>query len=364
MRAGAYDDYIRATLRERGLPEDLAFLPHVESSFQAHAASKYGAAGMWQFMPSTGRRYLAINQLLDERLDPRRSSEAAAGLLADNYAKLGTWPLALTAYNHGAGGMRGAVRKLGTTDIGVICRRYDGRSFGFASRNFYAQFLAARHVATNSENYFGRVVRQTPVATAALELPFYADMKSLARHWGVSLQQLRELNPAIRNLIWSGAKRLPKDYPLNVPVGNVNSWLAAVPVTERHAEQIRSREHTVARGETLAGIAAAHGTSVRRLVELNGLANANRIYPGQNFELTGSAVSEEKGIVATIVPAVTKPKVGRQRLRSNHCSSRRSRLRVHCRASSSPHLRKSLGLRQPVLGVAAGAVREFQVAPD
>ena len=146
---------MRREFRDRGLPEDLAYLPHVESSFNTHAYSKYGAAGMWQFMRATGRRFLKVNYVVDERLDPLTATRAAAQLLKDNHKLLGTWPLAITAYNHGEVGMQRAVRKMGTKDIVAIIERYKGRSFGFASRNFYPQFLAARRVARSWRAHFG-----------------------------------------------------------------------------------------------------------------------------------------------------------------------------------------------------------------
>ena len=137
IRSGAWETHIAETLANRGLPAELAVLPHVESSFNPAAYSKVGAAGMWQFMRSTGRRYMRIDSSVDDRLDPFRATEAAAQLLAYNYRVLGTWPLALTAWNHGTAGMLRAKEQLGTDDIVTILRRYNSRTFGFASRNFY-----------------------------------------------------------------------------------------------------------------------------------------------------------------------------------------------------------------------------------
>ena len=97
MRSGAYLKKIRQILKQKKLPTDLSYLPHVESSFNPSAYSKFGAAGMWQFVRSTGRRYMRVDYVVDERRDPILSSYAAARLLRDNYARLGTWPLALTA---------------------------------------------------------------------------------------------------------------------------------------------------------------------------------------------------------------------------------------------------------------------------
>ena len=137
IRSSSWQTHIAETFANQGLPPELAVLPHVESSFNAAAYSKVGAAGLWQFMRSTGRRYMRVDDAVDERLDPYRSTEAAAQLLAYNYRVLGSWPLALTAYNHGAAGMRRARETVGTDDFVKINRTYNSRTFGFASRNFF-----------------------------------------------------------------------------------------------------------------------------------------------------------------------------------------------------------------------------------
>ena len=150
-------------------------LPHVESSFNPAAYSKVGAAGLWQFMRSTGRRYMRIDNSVDERLDPFRSTEAAAQLLSYNYRLLGTWPLALTAYNHGAAGMRRAKEAMGTDDIVKIVRQHKSPSFGFASRNFYVSFLAALEIDSHPDKYFSDLKRasemQVPGSGPAANTP-------------------------------------------------------------------------------------------------------------------------------------------------------------------------------------------------
>src|SRR5450755_4754237 len=114
-RAGAWEAHIAETLANLGLPAELAVLPHVESSFNPAAYSKVGAAGLWQFMPSTAKRFMRVDSLVDERLDPYSATEAAANLMLYNYRLLGSWPLAVTAYNHGPGGLRRAQEQLGTS---------------------------------------------------------------------------------------------------------------------------------------------------------------------------------------------------------------------------------------------------------
>jgi len=132
IRSGAYKPHILEILDDLALPLEIAHLPHVESSYTPTVYSRVGAAGLWQFTRSTGRRFMQVDHVVDERLDPYRASLAAARLLEQNYRVTGSWPLAITAYNHGASGMRRAARKLGTKDIVKIVRNYRSRTFGFS----------------------------------------------------------------------------------------------------------------------------------------------------------------------------------------------------------------------------------------
>jgi membrane-bound lytic murein transglycosylase D len=149
-----YLEEIRGILRSHGVSDSLAVLPFIESAFNVRAYSKAGAAGLWQITRPAGRRFLKINRRVDERRDPLKSTGAAARILKENHAFLGTWPLAITAYNHGPGGVARAVKTLGTRDIATIIQRYRGRRFGFASRNFYPEFLAALDVIHNRQKYY------------------------------------------------------------------------------------------------------------------------------------------------------------------------------------------------------------------
>jgi membrane-bound lytic murein transglycosylase D len=313
IRAGAYEDEMRAIFRERGMPEDLAFLPHVESSFNVRAYSKYGAAGVWQFMRGTGRRFMTVNYVIDERLDPIRSTHAAARLLAENHRILGTWPLALTAYNHGAGGLARAVRNLGTNDIGEIVFRHQSRSFGFASRNFYAQFLAARRIVRSYESWFGPLERDVPEVVDEVELPYFAQIDDVERYLGVSRSVVQDLNPALRPPVFRSGKRLPRGYLLRLPAGTVQgdaqAWLAQIPETGRHGAQHANTYHVVRRGDTLSTIAGRYRTSVGRLVALNNLPGRHRIYPGQVLQLPDGAPTPPpaRGIVSTAIAAVPEP---------------------------------------------------------
>jgi membrane-bound lytic murein transglycosylase D len=298
IRSGRWEDAMRETFRREGLPEDLAYLPHVESSFNTSAYSKYGAAGVWQFMRRTGRQFMTIDYVIDERLDPMIATRAAARLLKRNYKSLGSWPLAVTAYNHGRAGMARAKRRLGTDDLGVIVREYRSRTFGFASRNFYTQFLAARRILHAYEPYFGPVVRDVPEAVDELELPFYVDVDDLEKHARVSRDVVRHYNPALRPPVFRSGKRLPKGYVLRLPAGTLgpdpNAWLASIPSGKRYAKQHRSNYYQVRRGDTLSGIASRSGTRVSTLVALNNLPSKHRIYPGQVIQLPDSKGGKSK----------------------------------------------------------------------
>jgi membrane-bound lytic murein transglycosylase D len=147
-----YDRQFRKIFRDAGLPEDLAYLPHVESSFQPAAKSSSGAVGMWQFTKGAAKTYMPAGNKVDQRLDPFASATGAARYLSHAYKKLGDWASAITSYNHGIGGMKKAQNQVGRDFVRIV-NTYDGPAFGFASRNYYAQFLAAREIAKNPPQY-------------------------------------------------------------------------------------------------------------------------------------------------------------------------------------------------------------------
>ena len=298
VRSGRWQGHIRDSLRQAGVPEKLAALPHVESSFNPEARSYVGAAGLWQFTAGTGRRFMRIDSAVDERRDPFRSSEAAARLLSANYGELDSWPLAITAYNHGTGGLRRAIRDLGTDNIETIVRNYDGRTFGFASRNFYVSFLAAEEVERNADKFFGPVTRDAPEKLVSIEIPSYLSASTLEKTLGVPRETLQAYNPSLLPAIWAGKRYVPRGYSLRLPQGlssaDAGVRLAAVPGGDRRTVQISeqgARSHRVRRGETLSGIAGRYRVSPARLASLNGLSKRNLIRIGQVLQLPGGAAA-------------------------------------------------------------------------
>ncbi len=289
VRSGQWRAHILRQLDEQGVPAGLAALPHVESSFNPRARSHVGAAGLWQFTRATGRRFMQVDHVVDERRDPYISSEGAAKLLAYNYSILKSWPLAITAYNHGVAGMRRAVRSVGSEDIETIIREYRGPAFGFASRNFFVAFLAALEVETNAEQYFGPLQRETPRPELMVAMPDYVPAEQLADAFGVSMDTLKDFNPALLPPVWSGSKYVPRGYALRLPLpdGKYSSdrQLAAIPARVRFDQQTPDLFHRIESGESLSVIARRYRTSVTELMALNGINNRHRIRAGQQLRL-------------------------------------------------------------------------------
>lgn len=229
VRSGRYVEEFRQIVKNAGVPEELALLPLVESSFE-NVKSRAGAVGIWQFMRGTGRQYLRITNSVDERLDPTKAATAAARMLRDNYNALGEWPLAVTAYNHGRAGMMRAKGEYGA-DLVTIINDYKGPVFGYASMNFYSEFLAAVEVYKNYPQFYGDLVLDQP------------------RQGKAAPVQLASAKPA------------PK------------AAKAASPVSAADKYKVKP-------GDSLWVVAQRFGTSIRSLMELNNLKES-AIYAGQ-----------------------------------------------------------------------------------
>jgi membrane-bound lytic murein transglycosylase D len=266
---------------------------------------------------------LRINRRVDERFNVQLATRAAARLLRENYAVLGTWPLAVTAYNHGTSGMQRAVKTVGTKDFGAIVTRYHGPLFGFASRNFYAEFLAAVEVVKHHKQHFPNLVlarspyvqsdaRQAsqeashlPTAAAtSLHNKVYRvrpgdTLWAIARRFGTTTSQLVALNNLKqRRLLTPGqALRLPAGPPQEGIMasmlspghrGSVKHRAVSLPASAPTRGHMVARTYRVHPGDTLSAIARRHGTTVRQLVAVNGLKRRKIIKAGQRLVLPAS----------------------------------------------------------------------------
>lgn len=323
ITSGQYMPKMREIFERYGVPLDLLALPHVESSFNVKAYSRVGAAGIWQFMRSTGKHYMKINGQTDERRDPLIATEGAAKFLRDNYKELESWPLVVTSYNHGKNGMAHA-KKIHGDDIAAIITSYDGRAFGFASRNFYCEFLAARHIMQNPEQYFGNIDFHSPLEFDMVKLQNQIRVSELARHYDI--KDIARLNPALAKNTLMGQASLPRGYVLRVPRGTAGAFTqvaayapspdesaqpASPPPAVRRPAPTANKDHKavppggkylVDTGDSLYSIAVKYNTTVAALKELNDMGRHSRIHPGQQLLVSAQASSQ-------VVAAAPRPAV-------------------------------------------------------
>ena len=221
--SGRYLTEMKKIFREEGVPEALTYLPLVESSFNIHARSGVGAVGMWQFMPDTGKKFLRIDGTVDERRDPMASTRAAARLLKQNHRLFESWPLAITAYNHGTEGIFRGVKAVESDDLVDLIRRYQSPTFGFASKNFYAEFLAVVEIATQRDIYFPFLRAHEPVLLREVEVTRPAPLQALLKPAAISQNDFFDWNPALDR----DTRTIPAGYRVKLPPSKVDGFIAA-----------------------------------------------------------------------------------------------------------------------------------------
>ena len=280
--SGRYHGEIESIFENQGLPKELTFLIFVESMFNPAANSSAGARGLWQFMRGTGKIYgLRVNSLIDERADPIRATYAAANLLKHDYEILGSWPLAINAYNTGRGRIEQGMARLGTSNIASIIKYFDHPHYGFASRNFYLEYLAAMDVAKNHQHYFGNVHFDQPMRYDLIRVGNPVSLPDIAQSSNVPIAQLAEMNPQYSASIFSGEKPLPAGSELRVPEKKGEIFLA---YCER-APQTFPLWHIVGEGETVQDIAAMYNVPVSNILRMNKIMG-RRLQPGQELRIT------------------------------------------------------------------------------
>jgi membrane-bound lytic murein transglycosylase D len=244
---------------------------------------------MWQFMPRTGREYMRVTRSIDERRDPLESTRAAAGYLKQAYDLLGNWPLAITSYNYGRAGIARAVAEVGSDHLVTLIENYVHPYFGYAPKNFYAEFLIAVDIGRNVERYFPGLDLDRPVPLREIELDRGTSLAAVSRATGLSQNQLLGWNPALSSrpgVIPAGYRvKVPADIK-NAPVVQVAAAARPEPqpkskIASRRSEpQVKTVRHRVKRGETLIEIAERYGASVERIVRANRLRRANAVRAG------------------------------------------------------------------------------------
>ncbi len=310
QRSGRWRDHVNKEFTALNVPIEIAALPHVESSYNPNARSHVGASGIWQFTRSTGRRFMRVDHVVDERNDPFAATRAAGRLMAYNYSITGNWPMAITAYNHGLGGVRRAMREFGDTAYVDILRKYKGRTFGFASRNFYVAFLAAKEVDQNVEKYFPGVVAEAPTDYSVTKLSSYVSVAGMTKALGTTPKNLARHNRALQATVWQESKYLPKGFELRYPTAGLQQPLsqlvASLPADAVFEKQLPDMFHRVARGDTLSQIAETYSTRVSILAALNNLNSRYTIRAGQQLRLPAAGPAPAVAPVVAAAVAVAE----------------------------------------------------------
>ncbi|HVN32711.1 MAG TPA: LysM peptidoglycan-binding domain-containing protein [Thermoanaerobaculaceae bacterium] len=298
QRGAPYLPYIRQQLHQGNMPEDLAYLPLVESAFNTRARSRARAQGMWQFMAGTAKLYgLECNGLVDERNDPYLATQAAVRHLSDLYGMFGSWELALAAYNSGAGKVQYAIRRAkGNTDFWTV-RRYLRRE----TRN-YVPALWAVVVATKNPAAYGLPeIEENPVCVARVPVEGALDLDVLAERGRLDAEELAAFNPALTHRLTSAGG----SYQLAVPCGReeqVAEVIASIPVNER----VRRFLHVVKSGDTLGTIARRYGSTVDAIMAANGIRNPRSLRIGQTLVVPRGPVDHPSRVAEKRVPAGEK----------------------------------------------------------
>jgi membrane-bound lytic murein transglycosylase D len=279
-RSGRYIRQIQQIFRDRDLPPELTYLPIVESSYDIYARSSVGALGIWQFMPRTGREYMRVNTAIDERRDPFESSRAAAAYLKQAYEFLGSWPLAITSYNYGQGGIARAVAEVGSDNLVDLIQRYNHPNWGFAPKQFYVEFLAAVEIGTNLNKYFPDLELDASVEIKEVELSSTTALASMITSSGLSRDEFLGWNPALG----TATRVVPAGYRVKLPVDRTVAPLVTVAQIQQAARQPQAKpqivHHRVKRGETVIEIARRYGASVERILQINGIRKAHLVKVG------------------------------------------------------------------------------------
>lgn len=294
--SGRYLEDFERIFREAQLPVELTRLVFVESSFNVLARSKVGASGLWQIMRGTGRPHLMINDSIDKRNHPIEATKMAARFLRNNFVMLQDWPLAITGYNHGPSGVQRLTRLHRTRDLGEIANNFDAKKrLGFASRNFYASFLAALEAERRADFYFGVVRWSQALSATDIKLAFPISYRDILRWFDGDDQKAQIFNPHITSAARKFDKPLPRGALISVPQTKTDQILAELEELRRKPSSPQKRTassvgasaqtYLVQGGDSFWSIARDFGISHRELMRANPHLSPEQIKPGQSLQI-------------------------------------------------------------------------------
>jgi len=298
VRSGKYRPFILSRLKEAGMPEELSWLPLIESGFKVKALSKARALGLWQFIPSTGYKFgLKRNKYIDERIDPAKSTNAAISYLQELHGIFGDWITALAAYNCGEGRVLRVIRGQNINYLDNFWDLYE--RLPRETARYVPRFMAAVHIINNPDKYgLGSVVPDTPLDFEIVEVSRQVQLTDIAGKIGESSKVMKELNPELRYNILP-----PENYFLKVPPAKAGRLLASIDsIPVSHPPRPAYVTHRVRSGETLSGIADKYRTSVRRIMQANNLRSSHFIVIGKKLK-----IPQRGTVIVRTDKAVKKP---------------------------------------------------------
>ncbi len=318
-RSGKYLDIMKDILRKKDVPEDIVFLSLIESGFNPHAYSIAHAAGPWQFIASTARRYgLEIDWWRDERRDPVKSTEAAADYLKDLYDMFGSWSLAMAAYNAGEGKILKAMRRSKADDYWALLGTKHIRR---ETKEYVPRFIAASMIAANPQDFgFDEIEYGEPLSYEEVEISSPVDLSVAAECAGTTVDEIQRLNPELRR--WCTPPDAPQ-YTLRIPEGTREEFLeklASIPAEERFSIDL----YTVKKGDTFKKIGRKTGIPVQVILSLNATEKVMPLRTGSTIYLPPKGLFSLDKVDKALMKKASYRKV---RAKKNASKSARSGLR-------------------------------------
>jgi membrane-bound lytic murein transglycosylase D len=303
IRSGRYRPFIIEELKKAGLPEELSWLPLIESGYKVRALSKARALGLWQFISSTGYKFgLKRTHHIDERLDPYKSTLAAIEYLKELHEIFGDWMTVLAAYNCGENRVLSIIRDQNVNYLDDFWDLY--QRLPCETRRYVPQFLATLHIVNHLDKYYmDDTVPDRPIEYDTVIVSKQTYLKNIADSLNVTEDQLSDLNPELRYKLLP-----PEDYPLKIPSGMKETLMANLEnIAQCSQSQPDISYHRVRAGETLSTIASKYNTTVNEIAKLNNISRKKNITTGMVLKLpqssdesTDSSSKEEKNIIYTV----------------------------------------------------------------
>ncbi len=299
--SGRYIEEFEKIFREAGLPIELVRLPFVESSYNVLARSKVGASGLWQIMPYTMKGFMKRDAAIDQRNHPAEATRLAAKLMRINFNMLQSWPLAMTGYNHGPTGVLNLTKKYRTRELGELVQNLTiKKRFGFASRNFYASFLAALEVSSHATQYLGPVTWSQPLDSVDVKLPIAVTYRDLLRWFENDDLKTQIFNPHITRIARTHGRAIPKGVVISVPKSKLETVSKELESPDKlkkaqAAAQSEGRMPSMAepqpvpyrvhKGDNLRKIAEEFGVTAEDILQANKLSPAVHLKRGQILQI-------------------------------------------------------------------------------